>query len=210
MYSAKPLIASILLFALLGTSAVRAEGTAGELLPRMVKADGGLQKRGQLTAHSSSAAFTYVGDLAVVLAFQGRSEVSDASRADLDRLHFSDALAVKTALDNLARACPPKFETFEGNVWAVDTPYRCQSAPYLLHDALWGGVGQKLANGIVAALPTFDGPIFFVPADDPVAIDRLSRLVRTEQGRSTARPLSQHLYLYRAGVWEMFERGATR
>lgn len=210
MSKTKLFSASILLFALVGTSAVQAEGTAGELFPRIVKADGAVQKRGQLTARSTSATFAYVGDLAVVLAFQGASEVSDASRADLDRLHFSDALAVKTALDNLMRTCPPKFERFEGNLWSVDTPYRCQSAPYLLHDSLWGGVGQKLANGIVAALPTVDGPIFFVPADDKGAVERLSRLVQTEQGRSMARPLSQHLYLNRGGEWSMLEGAASK
>lgn len=210
MFRTKPFIASIPLLFFLGTPSVHAEGTAGELLPRIVRTESGLQSKAQLTPRSASAAFNYMGDLALVLAFQGATETSDASRADLERLHFSDALAAKTALDNFMLICPPKFQRFEGNVWAVDTPYQCQSAPYLLHDSLWGGVGKRLANGVVAALPTLDGPIFFVPADDPVAVERLSRLIQTEQARSTTRPLSTHLYLYRAGEWAMLESGAGK
>lgn len=207
MFRLKLFIASIPLLLLLGTRPVQAEGTAGELLPRIIKAETGLQRKAQLTPRSTSAEFNYVGDLALVLAFQGAASTL-ASRADLERLRFSDALAAKTALDNLMRICPPKFESFEGNLWAVGTPYRCQSAPYLLLDSLWVGVGKKLTNGVVAALPTVDGPIFFVPADDPAAVDRLRRLIQNEQSMSIARPLSSHLYVYRAGQWSMLESGA--
>lgn len=108
MSKTKPFIASIPLLLLFSASAVQAEGTTGQLVPRIVKAEDGLQKRGQLTTRSNSTAFKYVGDLAVVLAFQSANETLDASRADLDRLHFSDALAVKVALDNLMRTCPPE------------------------------------------------------------------------------------------------------
>lgn len=108
------------------------------------------------------------------------------------------------------RICPPKFVSFEGNLWAVDTPYRCQSAPYLLLDSLWAGVEKKLTNGIVAALPTVDGPILFVAADDPTAVDRLRRMIQSEQSMFMARPLSSHLYVHRAGEWSMLESGGGK
>jgi len=197
------------------TSFAEVDKSADKLWPLMERSDAGVQRQAELKpigltgGTNAIADFSYVGDIALRLVFQGSSGLTNATFADLQALRYSDALATKVAMDNLMRLCPPKIDRFDGNLWSVSAPYRCPSVSYLLLDALWVAADRKNANGIVAALPTKDGPIWFVPADDASAVERLATLVKNEQAGALARPLSSLLYLHKAGAWQTFN-GAGR
>jgi len=146
----------------------------------------------------------YLGDLALVLVFDGGRTIHSASARDLDTLKLTEAEAISLARQNLlARELKPLQDVLKpisGNAIGYLEENAYESSRMVLHDE-WKAYAEQIGGNLVIAVPATH-VLLYGKGDTSAAVAALRGLA-AEVARKNQRPLSTMVFRWQPDGWEV-------
>lgn len=145
----------------------------------------------------------FVGDLQIRYSFDDPKYISSVSASDLKRLKLKREDLLPLAIANFRRRYPKfKVERLQGAVASVTEAGELEPS-LMLDTGFWDLERQRAGGDIIAAVPARDS-LVFTARSVTWNVDVLRRLVTDVYGSAGNDALSQKLYLWNQGRWEVF------
>ena len=144
----------------------------------------------------------FVGDLQLRYSFDDPRYISAVSAADLKRLKLKREELLPLAIANFRRRYAKyKVERIHGAVSSVTNAGELEPS-LMLDTGFWDLERQRVGSAIVAAVPARDS-LVFTSRSVAWQVDVLRRLAADIYGSAGADALSQKLFLWNQGRWEV-------
>src|SRR5262245_15321376 len=145
----------------------------------------------------------FVGDLQLRYSFDDPKYISAVSAADLKRLKLKREELLPLAITNFRRRYAKyKVERIHGAVSSVTNAGELEPS-LMLDTGFWDLERQRVGSAIVAGVPARDS-LVFTSRSVAWQVDVLRRLVTDIYGSAGTEALSQKLFLWNQGKWEVF------
>ena len=144
----------------------------------------------------------FVGDLQLRYSFDDPKYISSVSASDLKRLKLKREELLPLAIANFRRRYPKyKVERIHGAVSSVTNAGELEPS-LLLDSGFWDLERQRTGSVIVAGVPARDS-LVFTSRSVAWQVDVLRRLVTDLYGSAGSDALSQKLFQWNQGRWEV-------
>jgi hypothetical protein len=181
------------------------EPHASNVVPRLkhVAFDGAVDGVG-VPADQRPLSEPFVGDLLIAYAFDLPGMFQMVSEADLAPLDLHRDMLLPLAMDNLHsrltnidfKGGPPLLQLVAAEGW---------EACAMFLDDIWPEVAAKVPGELVIAVPSADTLLVTSSVAEP-ALARTRELIVEAREKAGRHALSECLFVWRGGRWEVFER----
>ncbi len=161
-----------------------------------------LDRRANLDDWEDPAHEALNSELIVVYAEDAETTIRFISERDLEELGFNEANRLERAIGNLKALLPPLQARGGDGVYLLSLNGDYETS-LILFDSLWESGQLEVKGEIVAAVPA-RGFLIVTGSQDPEGLQSMKEIV-AEASQVEAYPLTDRLFVYRNGRFEIFE-----